>query len=986
MLKVLTILHKPLQDRTLIHSAFFIIFLFFSETICSQESGILDNQQIQELYEAATNKQDSFYADSINSINYWRIARRFDDEGNYNDALKNFKLSLQYRKKVFGEDDRRVASAYSTIGYTYKNLGRFNEAIENLKISEKIYKISDSDNYRLGVPYSNLGNVYKQKGNFTDALKYHQQALYHFGLGDTIRFKYTINEIRYNLAENLYLSKKLKESIKLILSCYEGSEYDQKATFLNLLGNIYTEQNKFSEAQRFFKQSIDVLRENAIDIHDSTNLADLYIDNSQFLITVNEFTEAERNLILAKPLIKDSVRGRDISGWYFTYGELYSHKEFDTNSLNNFRRTKLKNLNLALEYYQKAIIALSDNYTDPEPSSNPTIEQCKFPALTLEILQSKAKTYYEITSLEQDNEARKIAGLKNSLAAASLASDLLNDLRTGAVSEESKIVMTQLQNSIYLFTIKVTFDLYEHTGQLEYFEIAFQNSERNKAASLLDNLTDENARQASFIPDSLVQLEENINDQISFINQRLFEENQSHSPDSSKIERYQDQLFQLGHEKNDLARYLEENFRDYYQLKYTDDKITLPEIQGKLTNDEVLVEYTCDKTGGQETEGAMYIFFISKNDFGFSKLQLDSTYLKNVDVVYRFLAARDFINIPFEKYNSYIESAYGLYNLLIRPVEEKINNHSATIIPDGKLSYIPFDALLYQKPANTDRLDFKNLPYLIKKFTFNYSYSASLYLNWFNTEKRAREKLLAFAPEYGKYNYPGNPEFNQLAPLTGIAEEVESISGQIKSRLFLKDEATEENFMENYQAYDIIHLAMHAIMNDTMPMFSKLAFAPGDDSLQIFNGWLTTSEIYNLKLNARLSVLSACNTGSGNLREGEGVISLARGFFYAGCPSIIMTLWEVEDRSGADIMSEFYRLLKAGKKKHDALRLAKMKHIENATPVTAHPHMWLCYVPIGNTDAIYASNDFYFFIIILVILIVIIADQVVRHRRRKSHS
>ncbi|NQU85480.1 MAG: CHAT domain-containing protein, partial [Mariniphaga sp.] len=131
-------------------------------------------------------------------------------------------------------------------------------------------------------------------------------------------------------------------------------------------------------------------------------------------------------------------------------------------------------------------------------------------------------------------------------------------------------------------------------------------------------------------------------------------------------------------------------------------------------------------------------------------------------------------------------------------------------------------------------------------------------------------------------------------------------------------------------------------------------------------------------------VLSACNTGSGQLREGEGVISLARGFFYAGCPSIVMTLWEVEDRSGAEIMGEFYRLLNAGKKKHEALRLAKLKHIENANPVTAHPHVWLCYVSIGNTDALNTSKDFYFFIAILLILIIILADQLNKNKKARK--
>ncbi|MBN1821692.1 MAG: CHAT domain-containing protein, partial [Prolixibacteraceae bacterium] len=376
---------------------------------------------------------------------------------------------------------------------------------------------------------------------------------------------------------------------------------------------------------------------------------------------------------------------------------------------------------------------------------------------------------------------------------------------------------------------------------------------------------------------------------------------------------------------------------------------------------------------------------VSKKDYSFQKFLVDSTFIENIDNVYQFLSTADYINIPVENYLNYLSASFSLYKTLIQPVEEKIKDNTITVIPDGILSYIPFDALLYSYPSNIDTLNFVNLDYLIKKYTFNYSYSANLYLNRFNKEKRAGKKLLAFAPDYSTYNEFGDEEFNQLAPLTGIREEVNFISTIINSEVYINKEATESNFKENMADFDILHLAMHAIINDSLPMFSKLAFTPENSDYMSNDGWLYTSEIYNMKMKARLAVLSACNTGRGKLREGEGVISLARGFFYAGCPSIVMTLWEVEDRSGAEIMAEFYKFLKAGKKKHEALRLAKIKHIENADPVTAHPHVWLSYVNIGNTDALNTSNDLYFFIAILLILLIILADQLYKTKKARKN-
>ena len=105
---------------------------------------------------------------------------------------------------------------------------------------------------------------------------------------------------------------------------------------------------------------------------------------------------------------------------------------------------------------------------------------------------------------------------------------------------------------------------------------------------------------------------------------------------------------------------------------------------------------------------------------------------------------------------------------------------------------------------------------------------------------------------------------------------------------------------------------MHAFIDDSQPAYSRLAFFQNDNEDAENNGWLNTADIYNLDLNARLTVLSACNTGSGKLRKGEGVMSLARGFLYAGCPSIVMTLWEVEDNAGTKIMESFYKNLEKG--------------------------------------------------------------------------
>jgi hypothetical protein len=124
-----------------------------------------------------------------------------------------------------------------------------------------------------------------------------------------------------------------------------------------------------------------------------------------------------------------------------------------------------------------------------------------------------------------------------------------------------------------------------------------------------------------------------------------------------------------------------------------------------------------------------------------------------------------------------------------------------------------------------------------------------------------------------------------------------------------------------------------------------------------------------MKYNARLAVLSSCQTGYGKLQKGEGVMSLARGFMYAGCPSIIMTLWQVSDRSGARLMKDFYRSLKNGKDKTSSLRDAKLEFLRKADQLKAHPYFWSTYVIIGNASPLYPSRSRIMWIIIALFLV-----------------
>jgi CHAT domain-containing protein len=116
-----------------------------------------------------------------------------------------------------------------------------------------------------------------------------------------------------------------------------------------------------------------------------------------------------------------------------------------------------------------------------------------------------------------------------------------------------------------------------------------------------------------------------------------------------------------------------------------------------------------------------------------------------------------------------------------------------------------------------------------------------------------------------------------------------------------------------------------------------------------------------------MAVLSSCNSGTGKMQKGEGMMSLARGFIYAGCPSIIMTLWQVADKSSSELMTSFYKYPKRGKSKQEAMRLAKIDYLETADDLTSNPYFWSGFVVLGDGSPIYRKTGFAYWLMVIVV-------------------
>jgi len=269
---------------------------------------------------------------------------------------------------------------------------------------------------------------------------------------------------------------------------------------------------------------------------------------------------------------------------------------------------------------------------------------------------------------------------------------------------------------------------------------------------------------------------------------------------------------------------------------------------------------------------------------------------------------------------------------------------------------VPFDVLVRSLPESNQ--GYRDFEYLINDFTISYAYAPDLWVSAKQNQLTGwQQQYAGFAPNYELLALQESQQLSdygnyrdQLGPLKYTPQEIQKANTFFTGSLFLDHEASEGKFKALEGSAQILHLAMHALVDEENPLRSKLIFSQSADTTD--DGFLHAYELYNLRLNAELAVLSACNTGFGPLSEGEGVTSLSRAFSYAGCRSIVMSLWPAQDKSTLDIMTLFYEGLADGLPKHEAMRQAKLNYLQNSDDLFASPFFWANFVVSGNTEAL----------------------------------
>ncbi|NJO01122.1 MAG: CHAT domain-containing protein [Bacteroidia bacterium] len=413
----------------------------------------------------------------------------------------------------------------------------------------------------------------------------------------------------------------------------------------------------------------------------------------------------------------------------------------------------------------------------------------------------------------------------------------------------------------------------------------------------------------------------------------------------------------------DFLQTLKKNYPSYYASNYAAEVVGLAEVQQEKLPAHTLV------LGYLYGEDAIYGLGISQQSFIIRQIPLSSGFEARLKEFLNYIRNGESTG-ELSDYNQYNTSAHYFYRKLVAPLLPDSGQaiEKMVVIPDGLLSYLPFEILHTQAASTSPKVDYIKLPYLFRQFATRYEYSATLLFDKpaAALASTSTDNYLGFAPIYEDDNFLGaqrsfQEEFPNTRRRSGELrynrEEVENSSQLFDGQSFIGEEATKANFLRHAESCQgILHLSMHGLVNDTLPDRSCLVFgktpasqkrgrrsSPGDSPL------LHAYELYHLKIPAEMVILSACETGTGKFSRGEGILSLGRAFKLAGCKNVVMSFWPVDDQSTSQLMQRFLNNLAQGMNKDVALQQARLKYLEEeGQSHQLSPHYWAAFVLVGD--------------------------------------
>lgn len=815
-------------------------------------------------------------------------------QGNYSQAESLYQQALTMRKEILGENHSDTAQSLNNLALMYHQQGHYQKAESYYQQALTIYQKTLGENHPDTLTIlNNLGELYRLQGNYQEAETIYLQVLTRRKkiLGDNHSdIAQSLNNLAlmYHEQDNLEKAEPLYvESLGIYRKIF-GENNPDTATSLNNLAELYRLQGKYSQAEILYQESLAIRKK---------LLGEKHSDIAQSLNNLALLSQLQGNSPQAETFFKQSL---DI--YKETLGEKHPNIATLLNNLGGFYWEK-DNINLALDYLTQGTNLEEERLTD-----------------FLNTIGDESRKQAYINTLSRSTNIAITLHLKSAIN-----NPQASRLALTTILRRKGRVLDALSNII----------------------VSLRQKQTPEIQTLFDNLAQKRSQLAS----------------LSFEGMGKF----------SPFE-YQESIDSLQQNIRQLETDLSSQSAEFRTINQS---ITLDSIQNLIPEDTALIEYLVYYPYNLTTtkfEKPHYVAYVLHSDSVPQGIDLGE--VETIDKLIEKLRI-DLADVgDLESLNNHTKA---LYLLIFKPLLPFLDNKKTLLIsPDSQLNLIPFVALKDEGGK-----------YLVEDYSINYLTSGRDLLRLQTQFSPQSEAVIVANPTYDleintslvanasiRGNHKRSIDLDQLAwccgSLEGTKGEAEAIIPLLpNARVYTENQATSENIIK-LKAPKILHLATHGfflpnlesspkqtinpsnlnnqlttIQRENPLLRSGLAFAGFNPIKNSMEGALTALDASSLDLwGTQLVVLSACQTGIGEIKNGEGVYGLRRAFVLAGAQSQLMSLWDVFDLTTQELMTNYYQRLMKGEARSIALRQVQLEMLNSEN--FNHPVHWAAFIPLGE--------------------------------------
>ena len=884
--------------------------------------------------------------------------------------MGDFNLAQTHSRKALTHSLQDSIPDYEILYATYNGLGsamwytsKTDSALHYYKLAlqtlEKTAKNPINQYYRPAMILNNLSGLYQMQGQSTksiSALKMTIANLNHFQNSDApLNKKNAAYHLQFEAIDNLAgLYKEFGDMQKaqelLEFSYQQKQEYltsDDPALFISqiLLGQLFYATRDYDKSILLLSKSIEKI------VSLGSSYSFWYADACYTLALLHDAKKKSEDAKLfyekADSLYEKSLQGEydyiyleflsNAALFYAQQGDSktaiakaqkgykYVVKTQGSKTLLAFQQL----LNLSEVYYLAGDYHKALSYGDQGlkslavimDSGNSLLDSIRMELKKPQAILAKTKARYQLISIKNVAQLTPLYDeLNEALTVLERRKSVLTDV------DDIELVMSE-HSGLLEFTKKISYELYKLTGDKKYVDRVLGLHESGIYNRIRSRLDKNDSLQFAHLPDEIQSREKQLKTAIS----------SALGGANSQDEKMKEYLNAI-EEWNFFLEKLRVEYPRYYNLRY----------ETIIKNFENVLQ-----TLPENTSVVRYLFIDQELYALVADKQVRSIFPLESDSLEESISS---LTEPDLTVNQTSALLFDLYNQLWQPISANIQHKKIIIIPDGVLFNLNFEILTPQRITTYKEFAKHSL---LAEYTISYQYSMLL-IDRGAKSTVIENSFVAFAPgffdelkeKYGS-SRKGSLEFDKsylyLLPQPFSISLVKKIKQQLGGNTFLSHQSTKSAFKNQAANHKIIHIGTHAESNNDRPEFSRLIFAK--NSLDEDNS-LFVDEIYNCNLTSNLTTLSACETGKPGFQEGEGMISLAHAFNYAGSESMLTGLWKVDEQASAILLETFYENLTKGLEKDEALRQAKLYYLENSNGRMLAPQYWAGLVIMGDTAAI----------------------------------